>query len=194
MLKIRRPLGRLIFNMGIAIPGKTVFLIETAPRCHYATLIATFWFSDQKRLFHINCGLFSIHYHLFRKMYTYLILVIITFMHTWALVRWNGNGNLYTSFRCSLVHIMTQLNMDKTTNLHHLNWGSQSKWIGTSDIHNDDGTCLLSTGSIFLPTDSMLLPSYHIRHYRRENTNASLTTDGSPPSNIVSSMPVTRIA
>ena len=30
-LKIRRPLGRLIFNMGIAIPGKTVFLIETAP-------------------------------------------------------------------------------------------------------------------------------------------------------------------
>ena len=26
MLKIRRPLGRLIFNMGIAIPGKTVFL------------------------------------------------------------------------------------------------------------------------------------------------------------------------
>ena len=33
MLKIRRPLGRLIFNMGIAIPGKTVFLIETAPCC-----------------------------------------------------------------------------------------------------------------------------------------------------------------
>ena len=32
MLKIRRPLGRLIFNMGIAIPGKTVFLIDTAPR------------------------------------------------------------------------------------------------------------------------------------------------------------------
>ena len=32
MLKIRRPLGRLIFNMGIAIPGKTVFLIETVSR------------------------------------------------------------------------------------------------------------------------------------------------------------------
>ena len=31
MLKIRRRLGRLIFNMGITIPGKTVFLIETAP-------------------------------------------------------------------------------------------------------------------------------------------------------------------
>ena len=38
MLKIRRPLGRLIFNMGIAIPGKTVFLIETAP-----------WLSDRLR-------------------------------------------------------------------------------------------------------------------------------------------------
>ena len=35
MLKIRRPLGRLIFNMGIAIPGKTVFLIETAPRMKF---------------------------------------------------------------------------------------------------------------------------------------------------------------
>ena len=30
MLTIRRPLGRLIFNMWIAIPGKTIFLIETA--------------------------------------------------------------------------------------------------------------------------------------------------------------------
>ena len=37
MLKIRRPLGRLIFNMGIAIPGKTVFLIEMAPWKLYVT-------------------------------------------------------------------------------------------------------------------------------------------------------------
>ena len=35
MLKIRRPLGRLIFNMGVAIPGKTIFLIEMAPRLSY---------------------------------------------------------------------------------------------------------------------------------------------------------------
>ena len=34
MLKIRRPTGRLIFNMGIPIPGKTVFLIETGSWCH----------------------------------------------------------------------------------------------------------------------------------------------------------------
>ena len=39
MLKIRRPLGRLIFNMGIAIPGKTVFLIETAPWFHCCILL-----------------------------------------------------------------------------------------------------------------------------------------------------------
>ena len=36
MLKIRRPNGRLIFNMGIAIPSKTVFLIETAPGSSYS--------------------------------------------------------------------------------------------------------------------------------------------------------------
>ena len=44
MLKIRRPLGRLIFNMGIAIPGKTVFLIETAtwtPNANFAQSIMT---------------------------------------------------------------------------------------------------------------------------------------------------------
>ena len=41
MLKIRRPLGRLIFNMGIAIPGKTVFLIETAPWSSATFLFST---------------------------------------------------------------------------------------------------------------------------------------------------------
>ena len=41
MLQIRRPLGRLIFNMGIAIPGKTVFLIETAP-CLLALAVGKF--------------------------------------------------------------------------------------------------------------------------------------------------------
>ena len=35
MLKIRRPTGRLIFNMGIPIPGKTVFYIETGPRSSF---------------------------------------------------------------------------------------------------------------------------------------------------------------
>ena len=31
MLKIRRPNGRLIFNMGIPIPGKDGLYIETGP-------------------------------------------------------------------------------------------------------------------------------------------------------------------
>ena len=62
MLKIRRPLGRLIFNMGIAIPGKTVFLIETAPRApsQYADRLSQVWDSHVKdetvlrRLFFLN--------------------------------------------------------------------------------------------------------------------------------------------
>ena len=41
MLKIRRPNGRLIFNMEIAIPGKTVFLIKTAP-----------WLPDSMNIWH----------------------------------------------------------------------------------------------------------------------------------------------
>ena len=46
MLKIRRPLGRLIFNMGIAIPGKTVFLIETAPRYEFLGFLVTMEISE----------------------------------------------------------------------------------------------------------------------------------------------------
>ena len=69
MLKIRRPLGRLIFNMGIAIPGKTVFLIETAPRGP----------------FHNS---FSIVFQIWWKFHSALIQFInsevITFeLHTW---------------------------------------------------------------------------------------------------------------
>ena len=44
MLKIRRPNGRLIFNMGIPIPGKTVFYIETGP-CLPTWAIPTWWVS-----------------------------------------------------------------------------------------------------------------------------------------------------
>ena len=47
MLKIRRPLGRLIFNMGIAIPGKTIFLIETAPWCLLQGDIATAYLNNK---------------------------------------------------------------------------------------------------------------------------------------------------
>ena len=51
MLKIRRPLGRLIFNMGIAIPGKTVFLIETAPwLLHYVGVLGNILYVSETRL------------------------------------------------------------------------------------------------------------------------------------------------
>ena len=60
MLKIRRPLGRLIFNMRIAIPGKTVFLIETAP-----SSCVLFWLNE------INNILLS---------YNELFLLLVNFM------------------------------------------------------------------------------------------------------------------
>ena len=65
MLKIRRPLGRLIFNMGIAIPGKTVFLIETAPRSYctedfpltvYCDLVLCYQIIKSMKLSHPNIG------------------------------------------------------------------------------------------------------------------------------------------
>ena len=64
MLKIRRPLGRLIFNMGIAIPGKTVFLIETAP-CGKVTA----WYWDLTELHKFfgrstSGSCFNIKYHI----------------------------------------------------------------------------------------------------------------------------------
>ena len=46
MLKIRRSLGRLIFNMGIDIPGKTVFLIETAPKAYFTDIVQ--WMLDHQ--------------------------------------------------------------------------------------------------------------------------------------------------
>ena len=49
MLKIRRPNGRLIFNMGIPIPGKDGLYIETGPcwRKLYTRIHVSF---GQKRL------------------------------------------------------------------------------------------------------------------------------------------------
>ena len=59
MLKIRRPLGRLIFNMGIAIPGKTVFLIETAPWLHKIDSLLHWFMADAKSSAnHVTYGLY----------------------------------------------------------------------------------------------------------------------------------------
>ena len=68
MLKIRRPLGRLIFNMGIAIPGKTVFLIETAPwfftnklklTCYKVTFEQIFIFPSNERSLRLQISYFQ---------------------------------------------------------------------------------------------------------------------------------------
>ena len=64
MLKIRRPLGRLIFNMGIAIPDKTVFLIETTP-CF------CFLFG----------GLYVVVGVVFRVSYQSLVFVVVWILH-----------------------------------------------------------------------------------------------------------------
>ena len=69
MLKIRRPLGRLIFNMGIAIPGKTVFLIETAPRLftHSTDFQTISWFCyPMSRRFHdsVTITIWPIFFHI----------------------------------------------------------------------------------------------------------------------------------
>ena len=70
MLKIRRPLGRLIFNMGIAIPSKTVFLIETAPWLSY-------WFrlhwSCQGRVQGRNMEVATNVFSMSQKLWTFLV-------------------------------------------------------------------------------------------------------------------------
>ena len=73
MLKIRRPLGRLILNMGIAIPGKTVFLIETAPRS---------WPGPTTRLCHLCSALLLL-------MINWLV-VFISINATPKYVHWDG--------------------------------------------------------------------------------------------------------
>ena len=68
MLKIRRPLGRLIFNMGIAIPGKTVFLIETAPRRCWANCRHS---EGRFRIIYIYIYLYIQKPHILRKSLVY---------------------------------------------------------------------------------------------------------------------------
>ena len=69
MLKIRRPLGRLIFNMGIAIPGKTVFLIETAPRSFIcATKGLLFTYNNIAVVWHDTALVSHCHYEQFSNV------------------------------------------------------------------------------------------------------------------------------
>ena len=73
MLKIRRPLGHLIFNRGIAIPGKTVFLIETAPRRSTVFL--------GKLFIYIAISVTDSNLHLVNLNHTMLIFYTCTLYH-----------------------------------------------------------------------------------------------------------------
>ena len=79
MLKIRRPLGRLIFNMGIAIPGKTVFLIETAPRWNQCYLLLCRSVQEQ-----ITFSVFLILPHMLG--FVGLVLLVDIWSSSWVLV------------------------------------------------------------------------------------------------------------
>ena len=80
MLKIRRPLGRLIFNMGIAIPGKTVFLIETAP--WFTALLKAQTFMCGRQWWSISCW-----YDLWACVLTLWGLVMLIFCGKQSLVQ-----------------------------------------------------------------------------------------------------------
>ena len=72
MLKIRRPLGRLIFNMGIAIPGKTVFLIETAPWFRWICALkeTALWWDKNHIWMCVPCGNWVLFYDSVPPYYT----------------------------------------------------------------------------------------------------------------------------
>ena len=92
MLKIKRPLGRLIFNIGIAIPGKTVFLIETAPSTQ-----ARYKLHDPKKNLNMNDS------YAYCEEYLYLILSSspkigsMTYLLLFGVRSWN-NGTRCISF------------------------------------------------------------------------------------------------
>ena len=82
MLKIRRPLRRLIFNMGIAIPGKTVFLIETAPRVRSSNMLnAHVWYSVYQGTTVLNGIVTSYPKVIHTYTYTTQTLAIVIFIH-----------------------------------------------------------------------------------------------------------------
>ena len=69
MLKIRRSRDRLIFTMGIPIPGKDGLYIETGPWCHQTTICRTrslffFPFEDHDLIwFAVSSSLQALHIH-----------------------------------------------------------------------------------------------------------------------------------
>ena len=101
MLKIRRPLGRLIFNMGIAIPGKTVFLIETAP---WTSAIMPLIMRDKRFLVYEKRILTTCtNYELGNKVINrHMFIYILIFFITTRTMMWQWTGSLdgYWQTKC----------------------------------------------------------------------------------------------
>ena len=98
MLKIRRPLGRLIFNMGIAIPGKTVFLIETAPWCYVR--------EHQKVCGFLGCRTTAWRHMRIRSLKPPTIRMFVQQLHDlWCRITYNIHPSL-----CILQHWSTMFN------------------------------------------------------------------------------------
>ena len=64
MLKKRRPHDRLIFNMGIPIPGKTVFYIETGPCVFSSHVVYSYMCAFVLVLHDTNYALIQFHWNL----------------------------------------------------------------------------------------------------------------------------------
>ena len=155
MLKIRRPLGRLIFNMGIAIPGKTVFLIETAP-CRLTSCL---------NIKHFDKGLPIIKVRL--SCYGVIFVVGITLsriVFILKLVMWSGvhkwqccchQGNLSLTMEDSLIFGLTVdlCNMEPSHFL--LSQDLLSRWPGllwsqTVDSFTSHSPCTTIMASLLL--------------------------------------------
>ena len=110
MLKIRRPTGRLIFNMGIPIPGKTVFYIETGPRTTHlwAPLLCKFcvekwaWYFTQT--------------HTHTHIYIYIYMSYLSWY--WC----SGLKSEYTDYICALVCVCSLLTLYIHTSAAYIDW------------------------------------------------------------------------
>ena len=160
MLKIRRPLGRLIFNMGIAIPGKTVFLIETAPcwlpvnsahkgtemprayRCHNfildRTTLLILSILKIPLITHLNTYLVGVHLHRYHKSVHRAYIYIYNRYHMpipiYAPCKWTGVVYVFKE-RCSINPCPTGLIWGNINPyLHFLIFLKKSSWTGNWNV------------------------------------------------------------
>ena len=162
MLKIRRPLGRLIFNMGIAIPGKTVFLIETAPS---ELLIKIQLFSFKKCIWKCNCVVIKMVAILSPPQYVTTAKYNMIWHRVWY---WRGhnvpqNWNLQLKFHIS--HLELRFEVLVTGCLLWVFWGKidrvQFYSIGFIETHTLPVEFPLSSSHQYWGKRSLNIPPPH---------------------------------